>query len=236
MKLRGKIIQRWWPTTQALDLVQGSIEEVANAVLAEVTRFIGRESLSASWESFHSLDEALSTAVEFTNVPTHFLVLPTRSNWTVIWNNSFLCNGYDSLCHCITKKHSLRTLHWSAHDDWTTFQSGAQFIHRLPLEASMQVRSVQVAQTDNHWDFYASGPQLPEEDTEGYSVRRKRDRLNEQRIHDLLERLGASPWSDEFYAFPEGRTFVINRTRYPSTVSRRSVEQVLHMTEPKERP
>ena len=42
--------------------------------------------------------QPVSTPSVFTNVSTCYLVLPTHSRWTVRWNNSFLCDGYDSLC------------------------------------------------------------------------------------------------------------------------------------------
>jgi hypothetical protein len=223
---RSRTIEQWWPTTQALDLVEGPVEAVAAAVLAEVSRFVVGESLRSSWKSFANLDAAFGTATEFTNVPTFYLVLPTRTQWTVLWNNSFLCDGYDSLCHCITKNHRLTTLHWSAHDEWTTFQSGASFTHRHANGSAVVERSVYVAQTDRHWDFFQSGPPLPEEEVQLYTARRKRDRLNEEHLSHLLARLGASPWSEEFYALP-GRCFAIHRHAAPETITRRRREEVL---------
>jgi hypothetical protein len=40
MSLRGEAIQRWWPTTRCLDLVEGPVEAVAAALEAEVTSFL----------------------------------------------------------------------------------------------------------------------------------------------------------------------------------------------------
>jgi hypothetical protein len=154
-------------------------------------------------------------------------VLPSRSRWTVLWNNSFLCDGYDSLCWCLTNNHGLTTVHWSAHDEWTTFQTGACFSHRRRDSTGMVERSVHMSQEDKRWHFYASGPPLPEEDVGAYAAKRKRDRLNEALVVQLLSRLGASPWSEEFYAFPECRCFVLERPNPPATVLKRSVSQVL---------
>lgn len=100
------------------------MEVVAAAMQEEVRRFIAGEAITTSWETFSNLDAAFRSASEFANVPTIYLVLPTLSKWSVLWNNSFLCDGYDSLCHCLTKNHGLTTVHWSAHDEWTSFQSG----------------------------------------------------------------------------------------------------------------
>jgi hypothetical protein len=56
---------------------------------------------------------------------------------------------------------------------------------------------------------------------------------NVRRFEDLkvpivkLSRLGAAPWSEEFYAFPESRCLLIQRTCAPITVLKRSVSEVL---------
>ena len=227
MQLRGGAIRRWWPTTQSLDLVEGSVEAVAEAVHAEVTRFIKGEALITSWQAFPSLDEAFQAAPEFANVPTFYLVLPSRSRWTVLWNNSFLCDGYDSLCSCLTRNHRLTTVHWSAHDQWTTFQSGAGFHHRRWDGSTVVERSVQAMQEDKRWLFDQSGPPLPEEELGAYVARRKRDRLNETRVAQLLARLDASPWSEDFYGLPDQRCFVLQRTQAPPTVIRKRPSEVL---------
>jgi hypothetical protein len=227
MSLRSESIQKWWPTTQSLDLVEGSLEAVAAAVETEVRRFLIREAVVASWETFADLDAAFRAAAEFANVPTFYLVLPSRSRWTVLWNNSFLCDGYDSLCWCLTQNHGLTTVHWSAHDEWTTFQSGAAFNHRRLEGATMIERSVSASQEDKRWLFFEAGTPLPEEDRAAYGAKRKRDRLNEALMSRLLLRLGASPWSEEFYALPEQPSFVVRRPRPPSTVLRRSRSEVV---------
>ena len=80
--LRSDAIQRWWPATQSLDLVEGPPDRVAAAVHTEVSRLLGRERLETSWESFANLDAAFGAPPDFANVPTVYLVLPTRSRWT----------------------------------------------------------------------------------------------------------------------------------------------------------
>jgi len=232
MSFRSEVIQRWWPTTQSLDLVEGAAENVAAAVHEEVGRFLPGEAIVTSWEQFADLDSAFRSAPEFANVPTVYLVLPSHSRWSVLWNNSFLCDGYDSLCWCLTAHHTLTTIHWSAHDDWTSFQSGACFIHRRESAGKVVERAVHAAQTDDRWDFRSAGEPLPEEDLGGYATRRKRDRLNEERVSALLCRLGATPWLEQFYSLPEKPVFVLRRDDPPSTVIRRSREDVLRIGQP----
>lgn len=227
MSIRTETLQRWWPTTQSLDLVEGSVEKVAAAVQAEVARFVNGEEVATSWEPFHNLDAAFGAATEFHNVPTFYLVLPTWSRWTVLWNNSFLCDGYDSLCWCLTNNHGITTMHWSAHDEWTTFQSGAVFYYRRRSGFDIVERYVQTFQEDKRWLFSQSGEPLPEEDVAGYATRRKRDRLNEERMSQLLARLGAFPWQEQFYALPQIKAFVLRRIDAPSTITRKERDEVL---------
>ena len=224
---RSGAIGKWWPATQSLDLVEGSVEDVADAVETEVRRFVQGAPVSGSWTTVVDLDAAFSIPPVFANVPTWYLVLPTHSRWTVLWNNSFLCDGYDSLCWCLTDHHGLTTMHWFAHDAWTTMQAGASFTHRLREGARVVERSVYCAQEDTRWHFHAAGPPLPEERLERYSARRTRDRLNEAGMMALLRRLGADPWSDSFYAVPERRIFVLERLEVPATITTRAREEVL---------
>jgi hypothetical protein len=205
------------------------VQEVAAGVQAEVSRFLQGERVSASWVTFGDLNAAFQSASEFANVPTVYLVLPTRSRWSVLWNNTFLCDGYDSLCYNLTKNHGLRTLHWEAHDHWTSFQSGAQFVHRQRNGGELVVRSVSVVQEDKRWSFSAVGDPLPEEDLQSYEARRKKDRLNEEKLASFLSRVGARPWLEQFYALPEIQAFVLRRENPPITVTRRSVGDVLRL-------
>ena len=224
---RSGVIGKWWPATQSLDLVEGSVEDVAAAVEAEVRRFVQGQPLSGSWTTVPDLDAAFSIPPVFANIPTWYLVLPAHSRWTVLWNNSFLCDGYDSLCWCLTEHHGLTTVHWFAHDEWTTMQSGAGFTHRRRDGDQVVERSVYCAQEDARWHFQAMGPPLPEETLEQYSAPRKRDRLDEAGLMALLRRLGAEPWRDGFYAVPERRIFVLERLEIPATITVRAREEVL---------
>lgn len=226
MQLRSEQIRRWWPTTQALDLVEGTMEVVAAAVQAEVSRFVNGHVLGA-WESFPDLDRAFAAAGDFANVPTCYLVLPTQSRWCVLWNNSFLCDGYDALCHCLALNHRLTTLHWSAHDHTTVFQAGAMFHHRRWADGGMVERSVHVGANDGRWSFHQSGDALPEEEPGSYTAKRKHDRFNEALAVRLLAKLGAEPWSDGFYALAEQRCFLLRRTSLPATIVRRPRQEVV---------
>jgi hypothetical protein len=224
---RSDAIQRWWPTTQALDLVEGTPATVAAALSARVRGFVADERLDTTWVDVACFDDALRQAADFGNVPTTFVVLPTRSRWSVLWNNGFLCNGYDTLCLGLTRHHGLTTVHWCAHDATTTFQPGASFCHRRRQGTDVVERRVTVASDDGRWHFFASGEPLPEEQPAAYAARRTRGRLDERLVAELLARLGASPWDEGFYAFDRSPVFVLHRPDAPPTVTRKSRAVVL---------
>ena len=223
--LKDPAIRSWWPSTQSLDLVEGSARRVAEAVSTEFSRMAAGEHVTVNRYLFADLESAFRSAPDFEIVVTFVLAIPTRSKWTVLWNNSFLCAGYDSLCWCLTSHHGLTTIHWSAHDDWTTFQSGASFTYRKRDGANLVERSVYCGQEDRRWVFHAAGQPLAEEKTADYAARRKRDRLNEKSLLSLLSRLGARPWAEDFYAFPDQECFAISRPS-PSRAVKRTREQV----------
>ncbi len=227
MQLRSEILQRWWPATQCLDLVEGTVDVAAAAVHAEVGRFSGG-AVETYWQAFPNLDSAFTAAPNFASWPTFFLVLPTNSKWSVLWNNSWGCDGYDSLCWCLTTNHGLTTIHSSANDTWTTFQSGAKFTYRRMNGTTLAERSVYAGQEDKRWLFFQTGDPLPEENVTLYNAKRKRDRLNESELMKLLARLGASPWSEEFYSLSTQSTFVLRLSRPPATTLYRQRSEVLN--------
>jgi hypothetical protein len=219
----GAFLESWWPLPTSLDLVRGPIELVASTVLAEVSSFVPEERLACCWFPFDSISDIFASVSEFTNVPTVYFVLPTHSDWAVLWNNSFLCDGYDSLCWCLTNNHGMTTIHWQSSDRNAFFQAGSLFTARQRTLDGVAERSVYCCKNDVRWDFHVSGDSLPEEDTAAYTARRKRDRLDERRLMAFLARLGARPWEDSFYR--RGNAFRIERVTYPSTISRRAFEE-----------
>src|SRR5262249_54847309 len=109
----SEAIKQWWPLGNCLDLVHGSVEVVADALLGQVNEF-NWGPLSSKWIPIARLEGVFESVSVFTNYPTVLFVLPTHSQWSVLWNNCFLCDGFDSLCHCLTKNHGLTTMHWQS--------------------------------------------------------------------------------------------------------------------------
>ena len=223
--LRSPTLKKWWPSTQSLDLVEGAAQAVADALASELSRILRGEVVLRADKNCSDLDSAFSEASEFANVPTTFVVVPTKSRWSVVWTNCYLCDGYDALCHCLTLNHGLTTLHWHAHDEMTTFQPSAAFVHRSLSAGAIVERAVSCSVNDGHWSFFALGPPLVEEDLRQYEAKAKRDRLNESILLGLLARLGASPWAETFYELP-GTCHVFRRGSPPASVQRRPTSAV----------
>ncbi len=220
-------IKKWWPLPHSLDLVQAPADEVASAVLAEVNRFtrdVDGEQPASGWVPFATLDDVFGSVSVFTNVPTVFFVLPAWSDWSVLWNNSFLCDGYDSLCWCLTNNHALTTMHWGASDKDAVFQAGSSFTFRMRLGGETVERSVYCGKNDTRWHFEAVGKSLPEEHVDAYSAIRKRDRLNEAGMLALLARMGARPWDERFYR--TGQAFRIERVALTRAIPSKSFAEV----------
>jgi hypothetical protein len=212
----------WFPLGVAIDLVEGNVNDVADAVRIQVGRWTGRERLEESESSHTDWNSLFSSVGVFTNVSTKFFCIPTNSQWTALWTNCFQCDGYDSLCLCLTKNHGLRTIHWKASDEPGIFLPGTHFCHRsISSGGELSERTVHCSQQDSRWKFHQNGPPLPEEDCSRYEARIKRHRFNEDLSLELLGRLGAEPREQRFYDF--SRTVrIIQRIGFPETVSRES--------------
>lgn len=218
---KDSVFETWWPLTRALDLVRAPVGVVAEHLTSELARYCPDEPFDSSWRQFENVDAVFRSVDELTNFPTVFFALPTHGEWTVLWNNSFLCDGYDSLCFNLTRLHGLDTLHWSSGDTDGPFQAGTVFSYRDARDLGAVTRRVYCCRDNSRWEFSERGTPLPEEPTAGYSKRIKRERLNEALMMQFLARLGAEPWRERFYALPGAPCFQLRRLNFPKTISTR---------------
>ncbi len=165
-----------------------------------------------------------------TGVATTFFVLPTLSKWTVLWNNSYLCDGYDSLCYCMTRFHGVDTLHWDSSDTDGPFLAGTSFSYRGAGERGKVTRSVSCCSGGSRWPFEESGTVMLGEPTESHTTKHKRDRLNEAPMARFLATLDAEPWRERYYALADSPCFMVRRTSYPATIVRKAAGEVLRAT------
>lgn len=225
--IRTPVLQKWWPTTQSLELIRGSVEDVAAALRKEIERTVTGEPLAETWIPLATLDDAFASVREFTTVPTVTLAFPTHSEWTVLWSNSFHCSGHDALASGLTRVHGLESIHWSANDRATTVPPRAGFVRRVRSGAEVLERSVHATSSDGRWTFVESGAPLPEEGDDAYRAPEMRDRLNERVMEGFLRRKGATPWDESFYRLAPARSYRLERTAPPATIERRPAVEVI---------
>jgi hypothetical protein len=207
------------PLTDSLDLVRGSCVEIAKAVCSEVQRYTNENDIQIENAKFQSVFEVFESVQIFANVPLTYFVLPTNSPWTVLWFDSFLLNGYASLCNNLTERFGFETLHWRSSDKDSKFLRGSSFTHCKSIDGKVARRNVYCCVADSgRWHFETHGEPLEAEDLSAYSDKRKSDRLNEQSMAEFLGRLGAFPWDSDFYAIPQNPVSIIRRVSYPETI------------------
>lgn len=218
-------LRRFRPLSNSFDLVRGECSLVASDVCQEARRFSEDSNLKLERVQASSIADIFEGVEDFGNIPLTYYILPTRSDWSVLWYDCFLFSGYNSLCWNLTNGHRLETMHVQSSDLDSQMLRGNTFTHRMSDEGKLVERSVYCSIADNgRWRFEEQGIPLTVEDTPGYSAKRIADRLNESSLESLLGRLGASPWSSEFYALADEPGYYIRRYSRPTgvTIKRRS--------------
>jgi len=222
-------LREYRPLTDSLDLVRGSCAVVSDAVCTEVRQFTKGDRLNVERVQTSCVTEIFESVQTFANVPLTYFILPTRSPWSVLWFDSFLCDGYDSLCWCLTKNYGFETMHMRSSDVDSRALRGSSFTHRQRIDGQLNERSVYCSVADaGRWHFEAHGKPLIAEDLAAYTARRIADRPNERSMEDFLGRLGAFPWASEFYALPDETVSVVRRQSYPATIITRNRAEIFH--------
>ncbi len=204
---KDQVFEDWWPLPTALTLVRAPIPRVFQAYREEIRRlkeYSRDTSRTLEWIRRPSLDALFRGVEAFTNPQTITFGLPTHVGWTVLWDNSCHLDGNNSFAHCLTHFRRLETLNFRSNDGTAAMLPGTMFTHRLPTpDGQMTERSVYCCASDTggHWSFQQQGEPLPVEDLEQYQAKLKRNRLNEELLMKMLERLGIEPWRESTYDF-----------------------------------
>jgi hypothetical protein len=201
---KDQIFEDWWPLGQSMILVRAPIPRVAKAVREEAQRLNEGSShkRAVEWIRRPSLDAFFRGIEKFSHGTGMSFYLPTRVGWTVALTNDASCGPYYSLAHCLSKFRKLETICFMSHDRPSTFTAGTVFTHFRPGPGEELIeRNIRCCDTGSRWSFLQNGDPLPEEDLERYKAKRKRDRLNEEGLMQLLDRLGIQPWREATYDF-----------------------------------
>lgn len=224
---KDPVFETWWPLPRSMDLVRAPVESVAESLKRELKRIIPAETCETDWRAYENMDAVFRSLDVMSNVPTVYLALPTKSEWTVLVYNCFLCDGYDSLCHNLSRLHGVDTIHWSSSDTDGPFQASSKFTFRRAGEDGQPARSVQASRDGSSWYFHQRGEPLPGEPVAAYSNRIKRKRMNERLLMEFFATLGAAPWREAFYDVPNAKCFRLWRPSFPGTIQTRPTAEVV---------
>jgi hypothetical protein len=203
--VKDQVFEDSWPLGQSLTLVRATTSRVALAFEQEAERL--REYICGGadhfvWVRHSSIADLFQSVKKFTNSPTIHYAIPTKTDWTVVWDNGSACDGHSSFAHCLTRFYNLETISFSSTDRDSIMLAGTQFTHSKAGSGAAPVkRHVYCCSVGNRWEFRESGESLPEEDAARYNRRRKRERLDEEGMMELLVRFGIHPWREATYNF-----------------------------------
>ena len=224
--VKEKIFNNWFPLTISFDLIEGNVNDISDSIIKELNRIVPNESIIQEFKKYDSINDLFYSLNILTNIPTKFYLIPTKSKWAVLWNNSFLCSGYDSLMYMLSNKYNLKTIHCYLSEKQGIFSEGYNFTYREKKNNELKERYIYCAKEGSIWKFFQKGEPLKNENVDLYTNRIKKKRLNENIMIDLLIKLGANPWSESFYDYSK-KICLIERTKYPNTISKKKIKEIV---------
>ncbi|MCL2147741.1 MAG: hypothetical protein FWH47_00135 [Methanomassiliicoccaceae archaeon] len=219
-----------FPLTQSFGLVLGDATEVADAIFNEMRKYTKDENgIELDRPILGNFDDAIYNN-KFTVPITRVIAFPTRTEWTIIWNNSFLCDGWDSLCYNLTRSCNYDTFHFCSHDAITTMLPGSYFYYRWVENEVLKERYAWACKNDSgRWEFIEKGETRYFETVEDYEDRMIKNRLNEDKMEKIFDKMGINPWERTSYRYNEPY-FQITRTKYPETTKEKDVDKIIKKT------
>jgi len=203
--VKDQVFEDWWPLGQSMTLVRVPISRVALAFEQEgmrLSEYICGGADNFMWVRHSSIAELFQSVKKFTISPTIHYAIPTKTDWTVVWDNSSDCQGHSSFAHCLTRFYRLETIHFRSTDRDSIMLAGTHFTYsKAGAGAEPVKRDVYCCSVGSRWEFRERGERLPEEDAARYNRKRKRERLDEEGMMELLMRFGIHPWREATYNF-----------------------------------
>jgi hypothetical protein len=203
--VKDQVFEDWRPLGQSLTLVRAPISRVALAFEQEGVRlseYICGGADRFAWVRHASIADLFQSVKKFTVSPTVHYAIPTKTDWTVVWDNGSACDGHSSFAHCLTRFYKLETISFRSSDRDSIMRAGSHFTHgKAGAGAEPVERHVYCCNVGARWEFRERGERLPEEDAGCYSRKRKRERLDEEGMMELLVRFGIHPWREATYDF-----------------------------------
>ena len=183
-------IKELFPLTQSFGLVLGNTTEVANAIFEEIKKYTKNEiGIELKHLTLKNIDKTIYNN-KFTVTPTKVIAFPTKTKWTIIWNNSFLCNGWDSLFINLTNFYDYDIFYFCSHDKVTTTLPGTYFYYKYRENEILKERYVWACKNDNNkWEFLEKGETCYFETIEDYKDKIIKNRLNENKMEKIFNKM-----------------------------------------------
>ena len=199
---------RFDPITEAVGFVEADATLVA-ATLAGAAGYYGWYQHATRVDPVDGpLDVALASLERMAPFsPSRFLVLPTRSRWTAVFDNSEPYHSYDAIARLATNLRS-RAVHFCHVPDMHRKPEGrygsTKFSVFSPDGAPPEARGgperlVYAINEGGRWTFLAHGTPQPYELVERYESRRLRDRLTPEMLVAYGRALGIEITDEDFY-------------------------------------
>ena len=214
-------MNKYWPFYIGFDLVLADVEQTADAVENELNRFFNNQVTRESIK-LKTLADVFSKPNAYTSFPTEFFVVPTKSPWTLLWCNTFHCNGYDSLCYCITQHSQLETIHYTSCDHDAFYQAGSQWHHRVDCGTE---RVISAIRNDTKWDWFSNGELQSYENEKYYENRIIKKRFNNHIVNEYLDEIGFNPMHGDIDSNTE--TIMFCRTDDTSNIEGKDFDYIL---------
>jgi len=199
------------PITSEFGFLKCDVETAASAFYKwqTVIRLSRGQSLEMTEITSGSLEDILYQLLPLTSgMRTRFLFIPTRSQWTVYFDNEWSGSDPSSVVSYLAEEIDCLGVRvvWVPN----TFKGGKKGrlgavifeVYDKPnpiLNIRRSIYLVNEGNWSNKWDFGTSGEPFAFEQTERYKARRKTDRFTPEMLDAYLKELGIDAFSEDFY-------------------------------------
>jgi hypothetical protein len=195
----SSLIAMWSPVTFDFGLIQAPLERVL-AEFQSWHKSIGIEYTRTDITS--SLADAFTSLLPLSHSKMRRLFLATHSDWVACFQNGIAGSDPFPAMHYLARKMGVLGMRVCCTPDNALYPATIWEVYAdesLGSETSLGYRRVLSAANDGgRWTFDESGERFPFEQTERYTLRRKRDRFSREMLRDYLRHFGVELFSDDF--------------------------------------
>lgn len=187
-----------------------------------------------------TLRDVLLTLLPLQKFRGRLLFVPTKSEWTAYFENSWKGADPDSMVSYLAKRMNSQGVRVLAEPHTIRGEKRDQgrwggviftlYSHDSPRLMNVK-RSLALINEDDRWKFYQVGEMLPFEKPEAYQAKRVKQRFTEELLHEYLAALGLFPFDEDFYMpADKGAAILLDSNRPGVTSETFTLEDVKQYT------